>query len=188
MTHRCRLFAGVLVPSVMGLLEERETAARARVEELRAEAERVAAALRDAEAVLERRVIAVAELAEALGEPEPEASAAGSEPEPVEVEAVAAGSVVPRRGGRASVAVLAPDYRRIVGLVEEADAAGLRVKELARGLGLELVPGKVEGVRSKAKRLVVRGWLLERVPGVFTLPPAAQGGGVLGAGGPGAGS
>uniref|UniRef100_A0AAU2UWG5 Uncharacterized protein n=1 Tax=Streptomyces sp. NBC_00003 TaxID=2903608 RepID=A0AAU2UWG5_9ACTN len=52
--------------SVMGLLEERETAARVRVEELWAEAERVLAELGEAESVLERRVIARAELAEAL--------------------------------------------------------------------------------------------------------------------------
>ncbi|WP_345681279.1 hypothetical protein, partial [Yinghuangia aomiensis] len=177
-------------PSVMGLLEEREIAARVRVEELRAEADRVGVALREAEAVLERRVIAVAELAEALGGPEPDAPAGGGEPAVVEAKSVVAGSVVPRRGGQSSVEVLAPDYRRIVGLVEQADAAGLRVKDLARGLGLELVPGKVEGVRSKAKRLVARGWLAEPVPGVFTLPqPAAGGGGVpRPSGGPGGGS
>lgn len=41
--------------SVMGLLEARETAALVRVGELREEAERVLAELREAEAVLERR-------------------------------------------------------------------------------------------------------------------------------------
>ncbi|MGW2866165.1 hypothetical protein [Streptomyces sp. NPDC001205] len=55
--------------SVMGLLEEREAAARVRVEGLQAEVERVLAELGDAEAVLERRVIALAELAEALAAP-----------------------------------------------------------------------------------------------------------------------
>ncbi|MET9817536.1 hypothetical protein [Streptomyces sp. NPDC006355] len=39
--------------SVMGLLEEREAVARIRVEELRAEAERVLAELGEAETVLE---------------------------------------------------------------------------------------------------------------------------------------
>ncbi|MFF6806048.1 hypothetical protein ACFY88_28705, partial [Streptomyces sp. NPDC012616] len=57
--------------SVMGLLEERETAARVRVEELRAEADRVLAELGEAEMLLERRVIARAELAEALAVPGP---------------------------------------------------------------------------------------------------------------------
>ncbi|MFF3469294.1 hypothetical protein [Streptomyces sp. NPDC002619] len=54
------------VPSVMGLLEARESAARVRVEELRAETDRVRAELAEAEVVLERRVVALAELAEAL--------------------------------------------------------------------------------------------------------------------------
>ncbi|WP_274919651.1 hypothetical protein [Streptomyces sp. WZ-12] len=54
------------MPSVMGLLEEREAVARVRAEELRVELERIAAELADAEAVLERRVIARTELAEAL--------------------------------------------------------------------------------------------------------------------------
>lgn len=59
--------------SVMGLLEARETAARVRVDELREEAGRVLAELAEAEAVLERRAIARAELTEALAAPEPEA-------------------------------------------------------------------------------------------------------------------
>lgn len=43
---------------------------------------------------------------------------------------------------------------------------------------LESVPAKVEALRSKAKRLVARGWLAERQPGQFTLAqgPAGQGG------------
>ncbi|WP_436778400.1 hypothetical protein [Yinghuangia sp. YIM S09857] len=168
----------------MGLLEERETAARVRVEELRAEADRVLAALRDAEAVLERRVIAVVELAEALDTPGGR-EAAGGLPEPPVVEVAVAGSVVPHRRDGTSVDVLAPVYRRIVELVDApGGAAGLRVKHLARGLGLELVPGKLEGVRSKAKRLVARGWLAEPEPGVFTPRPADG----PRRGGPGAGS
>lgn len=55
--------------SVMGLLEEREAVARVRVEELQAEADRILAELLVAEEVLERRVIARAELAEALAAP-----------------------------------------------------------------------------------------------------------------------
>lgn len=30
-------------------------------------------------------------------------------------------------------------------------------------------PAKVEGVRSKAKRLVARGWLTEERPGMFSV-------------------
>jgi hypothetical protein len=42
-------------------------------------------------------------------------------------------------------------------------------QEIAAVLGLEVVAAKVEGVRSKAKRLVERGWLAERVPGRFSI-------------------
>ncbi|MGX1681582.1 hypothetical protein ACWIFK_26035, partial [Streptomyces althioticus] len=52
--------------SVMGLLEEREAVARVRVEELQAEADRILSELAAAEGLLERRVIARIELAEAL--------------------------------------------------------------------------------------------------------------------------
>jgi hypothetical protein len=160
----------------MGLLEERESAARVRVEELRVEADRVLAALREAEAVLERRVVAVEELAEALDTRVPGEQAGEVEPvpaKPVAAKAARAGAMVPHRAERATVEVLAPDYRRIVALVDRGGPAGLRAKDLASGLGLELVPAKLEGVRSKAKRLVARGWLAEDVPGVFTPRPAA---------------
>ncbi|MGP3979514.1 hypothetical protein [Streptomyces sp. KR80] len=61
--------------SVMGLLGAREADARVRVEALRAEADRILAKLQQAEAVLDRRGIARAELAEALATPEPEEEA-----------------------------------------------------------------------------------------------------------------
>ncbi|MBJ6998540.1 hypothetical protein JG491_00170 [Streptomyces sp. CRPSP2-6A1] len=53
------------------------------------------------------------------------------------------------------------DYRRIVELVERGQGGteGISAKELAGRLGLEAVLAKVEGVHSKAKRPVERGWL-----------------------------
>ena len=42
-------------------------------------------------------------------------------------------------------------------------------------LGLDAVPAKVEALRSKAKRLVARGWLAERQPGRFTLAAGVSG-------------
>lgn len=61
------------------------------------------------------------------------------------------------------------DYRRIVELVEAEPGAGegISAKELAERLGLEAVPAKTEGVRSKAKRLVERGWLSASPAGRF---------------------
>ena len=157
----------------MGLLEEREAAARVRAEELRAQAERIAVELGEAEAVLERRVIALAELAEALAAPAGEADAVvpGPREASAKVErAPVTGSVVPRWHQAGTLEALAPDYRRIVALVEsaEGDGAGMSAKELAARLGLELVPAKIEGVRSRAKRLVEREWLAASPSGRFT--------------------
>ncbi|MDH6580296.1 hypothetical protein [Kitasatospora sp. MAP5-34] len=156
--------------SVMGLLEARESAAQVRVEELREQAERVLAALREAEAVLERRVIARVELAEALAEPGPQVEEpVRPVPVPVVAKVPVAGSVVPPWREGLTVAALAPDYQRLLGVLEaEPGGVGLRAKELAGRLGLDLTPAKVEGLRSKANRLIERGWLVQERPGVFT--------------------
>ncbi|MFF3658794.1 hypothetical protein [Streptomyces olivochromogenes] len=57
---------GRAVASVLGMLEEREAAARVRVEGLREEVARLAEVLEAAETELDRRVIAREELVEAL--------------------------------------------------------------------------------------------------------------------------
>jgi hypothetical protein len=76
--------------------------------------------------VLERRVIAVAELAEALS------ASSGKAP--------AARSIVPHRREGMLVSALGPDYRRIVELVEAeptAGADGISAKEIAARFGLD---------------------------------------------------
>ncbi|MCX4825971.1 hypothetical protein OG883_40525 [Streptomyces sp. NBC_01142] len=150
----------------MGMLEARESVARVRVEELRAEADRVRAELAEAEAVLERRVVALVELAEALAAGAVPQEPVRPAPVPVEVKEPVAGSVVPEWREGVTAQVLAPEYRR---LEANGGGEGLRAKDLAARLGLELVPAKVEGVRVKAKRLVARGWLAEDRPGLFLL-------------------
>lgn len=155
----------------MGLLEERETAARARAEALREESERILAELAEAEAVLERRVIARAELAEALATPPDIAEPV----EPAKKQAApVVGSVVPPWRDGMSGDALAADYRRIVEFVtdETAGGEGISAKELAVRLGLAAVPAKVEGVRSKARRLAQRGWLEALPTGRFTPRPS----------------
>ncbi|MEV8529405.1 hypothetical protein AB0451_35585 [Streptomyces sp. NPDC052000] len=169
--------AELSVTSVMALVEEREAAARVRVEDLRAGAERVLAELADAEAVLERRVIATAELAETLAgrdamleEPAAPVGEATTATVADTARVPVAGSIVPRWHAGATVQALAVDYRRIVELVEtEPDnGEGVSAKELAGRLGLEAVPAKIEGVRSKAKGLAERGWLTASATGRFT--------------------
>ncbi|MFF7191147.1 hypothetical protein ACFZAR_39500 [Streptomyces sp. NPDC008222] len=51
---------------------------------------------------------------------------------------------------------------------------------MAAVVGMDVVPARVEALRSKAKRLVARGWVAESAPGRFTL--------ALGVAGPGGGS
>ncbi|MFJ7913201.1 hypothetical protein [Kitasatospora sp. NPDC096204] len=159
------------MPSVMGLLEERERAARQRVEDLQVE-------LQEAEAAWERFVIARQTVAEVLAGPAAgkEASPAGAAGErPARVARAVPGSVVPAwREGPAPDA-LAPDYQRLVevlaGSGEEMDC-----RQLAAALGLKVVAAKVEGVRSKVKRLAARGWLAEDRPGMFSVVAGRAGG------------
>ncbi|MFG2585087.1 hypothetical protein [Streptomyces malaysiensis] len=68
-----------------------------------------------------------------------------------------------------TASVLAPDCQRIVSvLASDAGREGMRCQQLAMALDLEAVPAKVEGLRSKAKRLVERGRAQQVRPGVFT--------------------
>ncbi|MEU2251193.1 hypothetical protein [Streptomyces sp. NPDC019224] len=168
----CPFGEGCAVASVLGLLEAREAAARVRVEDLREVAARAAVALEAAEIELDRRVIAREELLEALAlsaaetttvtEAETEAtSMSGPSPLP--------GTTVPSWRDGLPATVLAPDYQRILGMV--ANRSGqepARAKEIAVALGLEPTPAKVEGVRSKARRLAERGWLVQEVSGMFS--------------------
>jgi hypothetical protein len=157
------------MPSVMGLLEERERAARQRVEALQAE-------LREAEAVWERFVIARETVGEVLAVPRGDkdvAPVAVAGERPVQVTAAVPGSVVPHWQEGLAPTVLAPDYRRIMDVLAGGNGTrgkAMDCRQLAAAIGLEPVPAKVEGVRSKAKRLAARGWLAEGRPGLFSVP------------------
>jgi hypothetical protein len=173
---------GCAVASVLGLLETREAAAREQVEDLREAAARAAAALEAAEIELDRRVIAREELVEALAVSAAETTAVTrAEAESVPASAPLPGTTVPPWREGLPATALAPDYQRILGVL--ADRSGqepVRAKEIAVVLGLEPTPAKVEGVRSKARRLAERGWLLQEASGMFSAgrrPVAGPGGG-----------
>lgn len=157
----------------MGLLEDRERAARQRVEVLQAE-------LREAEALWERFVIAPETVEQVLAEPrEPEQAPVTVADGPVPVAGAVPGSVVPVWREGLGATVLAPDYRRIVEILTGHGRSGggaMDCRQLAAALGLDPVPAKVEGVRSKAKRLAGRGWLAEESPGMFSIPAGPGGG------------
>lgn len=129
------------MPSVLGLLEERERAARQRVEVLEGE-------LREAEAVWERFVIARETVAAVLQEPDggegiaPTAAAPAGDG-PVRNAASVPGSVVPHWNDGLAPTVLAPDYQRIMDVVAGGRGPGAGAtdcRQLAAALGLETVP------------------------------------------------
>ncbi|MEV2247594.1 hypothetical protein [Streptomyces sp. NPDC049970] len=108
------------MPSVVGLLEERERGARQRVEVLREEADRVLAELRDAELFWERFVTAREVLVEVLAGPGGGADveetavpvAENAAPTPTPKGGRVPGSVVPVRSEGVEVSSLSPDYQR----------------------------------------------------------------------------
>ncbi|WP_262375218.1 hypothetical protein [Streptomyces sp. sk2.1] len=98
-----------------------------------------------AEIELDRRVIAREELVEALAVSAAETTAV-TEPEREAVPSPVPGSVVPPWRDGLPVTVLAPDYQRIVGVLEERRSAGegpVKAKEIAAELGLGTTPAKV---------------------------------------------
>lgn len=149
--------------STDSLLDAHEVAVRARVEELRLEAARVAASLGEAELALEHVVITRAMLALVLAGPAalPEV---GQDPVVGALPAVV--ERVPEWTGGLDERALPDGYRALWAVVAQAPD-GVRCKAAAVALGLEPVPKKVEGVRSKLRRLARRGWAVETKPGLF---------------------
>ncbi|WP_405680953.1 hypothetical protein OG239_02310 [Streptomyces sp. NBC_00868] len=166
---------GVVVASMLGLLEAREAVARERVEDLREEAARAAAALKVAEIELDRRLIAREELVEALAVSAAETTAVmetGGEGKavPAPVPLPLPGTTVPPWREGLPATVLALDYQRILGVLGRPGQQPVRDTEsvVGLGLGLEPTPAKGEGVRSKAERLAERGWLVQEASGMFS--------------------
>ncbi|MGY3206309.1 hypothetical protein [Streptomyces sp. TE5632] len=163
--------------SVLGRLEERERAARKRVEELRAELE-AAQSEWDEWLIARRRVSEVwgeGKTADQDGEAEKTPDGNGA----TAPSAARSGSMVPIWRKGLSVGVLAPEYQQVMNLLAERRATGagpLNCREITALLGLEVVPAKIEGVRVKLKRLVARGWAHEPAPGRFACHDARDGG------------
>lgn len=62
-----------------------------------------------------------------------------------------------------------PVYQHILTALAGAKTP-MRARDLCRALDLGTEPSKVEGMRSKLKRLVTTGLIIEDEPGLFTLP------------------
>ncbi|ROQ26041.1 hypothetical protein EDD98_5626 [Streptomyces sp. PanSC19] len=176
------------MPSIVGLLEQREMAARRRVDALREEADRIQAELVATEREWNEWVIACSRVGKVLspGEGETAGPDASEEPSdrgeppalPASSEAAKPKSVVPMWRAGLARSALSADYQRIVQALTDRGRLGqgpLTCQEMAGCFGLDPVPAKIEALRSKAKRLTARGWLTEPAPGRFTLAKAVAG-------------
>ncbi|WP_333736609.1 hypothetical protein [Streptomyces sp. IBSBF 2806] len=173
------------MPSVVGLLEQHELAARRRVDGLREKADRIQAVLAAAELEWQEWVIARRRVDTVLApdggstvdtETTPDPQDADMKPAPREAPKPKSQVPVWRQG--LAWSVVSVDYQRILKVL--ADRARLHqgpltCQEMAAAFGMDVVPARVEALRSKMKRLVVRGWLVEPAPGRFTLAADVNG-------------
>jgi hypothetical protein len=168
-----------------GLLEQHELAARRRVDGLREEADRIQAELAAAELDWQEWAIACRRVDTVLAPDDGATAEAEVTPGPrdAQVQSAPGDAAKPKsqvpvwRQGLAWSA-LSADYQRI--LTALADRARLHqgpmtCQEMAAMFGMDVVPARVEALRSKAKRLVARGWLTEQQPGRFTLAADVSG-------------
>ena len=160
--------------SLIDELQRREAAAREEAEGLRGQIAQLTERLAGVEERLSRLVIARDR--ETVDEVLSEAGAASSAV-PVRAAPSRFGhlspigvlAVPPWRAGLAASA-LPQAYRDLLEVVEDAGRP-LRAGQIAAAAGLSTDKAKVEGLRSKLKRLVERGWLAEEAgPGLFGLP------------------
>jgi len=160
--------------SLIDELQRREAAAREEAEGLRGQIAQLAERLAGVEERLSRLVIARETVDEVLN-----GSGAGAAPAAV----MPGGAAAARSGHLSAVGVLAvppwragleasalPEaYRDLLEVLEDAGRP-LRAGQVAAAAGLGTGKAAVEGLRSKLKRLVERGWLAEEAgPGLFGL-------------------
>lgn len=147
--------------------DRREAAAREEIAELRAQIEELTRRLAGREEVLSRLVITRETMTEILTGEET-ATDAGAESDAGRAGSPVGVRLVPQWTPGLEVEVLPDSYRDIVEVLMDA-VHPMRAHHLCAALGLSTDKSKVEGFRSKLKRLVERGWLVEQGPGLFTL-------------------
>jgi hypothetical protein len=159
------------VGSLLEALDAREQAARARVEALRAEMDRLAEQLAAEQELLGRLEITRQTVVEVLAEdglPGGDAAVADSDPQAGKAAALKGsrvGGQVPVFGQDGDGHRLPVAYRDVVEVL--ADAGPLRARLVCQAVGAGAEPRHREGMRIKLKRLVERGWLVETEPGLF---------------------
>jgi hypothetical protein len=160
--------------SLIDELQRREAVARAEADELRGRIAELAERLAGVEERLSRLVIARETVDEVLSEAGGEAALAaapnGTAPSQFgHLSPVGVLTVPPWRAGLEASA-LPESYRDLVEVVADAGRP-VRAVQIAAAAGRSTGKATVEGLRSKLKRLVERGWLAEEAgPGLFGLP------------------
>ncbi|MFD7342196.1 hypothetical protein ACFV98_40485 [Streptomyces violascens] len=162
-------------------LERREALARERITELRCQLEELSGLLAEQEAVVSRLEITRDTMSEILSggmtvtgpdeEMEPKSEAGASQESAVEGDRFEVGSpvgvrLVPSWSAELGLDVLPRGYADIVEVLADA-VHPMRAHQLCSVLGLSTDKSKVEGFRSKLKRLRERGWIAEVSPGLF---------------------
>jgi chromosome segregation ATPase len=162
--------------SLIDELKRREAAAREEAEELRGQIVQLTESLAAAEERVSRLVIARETVEEVLSSADSEAAAMPEGPAPSRfghLSPVGVLAVPPWRPGLETSA-LPQAYRDLLEVAEDAGRP-LRAVQIAAAAGLSTDKAKVEGLRSKLKRLAERGWLTEEAgPGLFALPAHAD--------------
>ncbi len=177
------------MPSVVGLLEQREVAARRRVDGLREEADRIQAELAVAEREWQEWAIARSRVGEVLAPVDElgqgHAQAVGTAPAMGQAEETSSAPAAAKSKSQVPVwreglarSALSVDYQRILEVLADRSRlhqGPLTCQEMAVLFGMDVVATRVEALRSKSKRLVARGWLAEPAPGRFTLAQGVAG-------------
>ncbi|MGW3985382.1 hypothetical protein [Streptomyces mirabilis] len=174
--------------SLIEELRRREAAARQEADELRREIAELSGRLAGAEKRVSKLEFARETVAEILGESAPdraegvlgrrEERAADREPESLPFgrnSPIGVQTVLPWHAGL-DISALPRAYQDLVEVLSDAPGP-LRAGQVAAAAGLSTDKSKVEGLRSKLKRLVERGWLAEDGAG-FTAIETRPGGDV----------
>ncbi|MER6406282.1 hypothetical protein ABT269_22765 [Streptomyces viridosporus] len=161
-----------------------------RVDGLREEADRIQAELAAAELEWQEWVIArrragtvLAPAGSSTAEAEVTEDLRDTDAQSVPGDAAKPKSQVPVWCQGLAWSALPVDYQRILTALADRARLGqgpMTCQEMTAVFGMDVVPAQVEALRSKAKRLVARGWAAEPAPGRFTA--------AAGVAGPGGGS
>lgn len=149
-------------------LDDYEVAVRARVDQLQGEFDRLAQELAGAREVLSQVEITRATLSAVAASQTTTTRVSAAETVCPPGVAIDRSQKVPVWRADLTASALPEHYRPVYALLVEA-VGPVRCQQAAAALGFEAVAAKVEGVRSKLKRLVARGWAVEQTPGVFAV-------------------